>query len=457
MIAYIGAVALALAGLLLRGGGTIAETRQSRWADTPGWALRAGSAWLFAAAFGAWAPLWLGATLIAAAVGLALAVPKGRPFRLGVDATMVLAACVSSVPTIAMPRAMTATVIFVTAGFMLDRWLGVTGDARDSAAEATGAEPARAALHRTGVLIRPLLVLLILLTGIAGTAWLAGRTTGSTRAWFANWTHFAIAPIMPGGRVELPTGAVAWLHHPNGPGPHPVALLFHGADPAGARQKAAEVIRRVLLDVGFIVLILDHPGFGASPATDLDAELKAWDPLPHARAALRHARSLPKAGPVIAIGHSMGCSQALRLLHHEGDDLRLAVLFGASGPDPAARDPYWYRRFHRDRGLKDKLPVPKWRRIREAYYNDLAAARALPSDHPPVCFVEFEFEHPNIIGSRDQLYRAIPGMKRRWQVPLANHYFCAQDLTAFNLIVGNTDIASRIGDRVLEWLRRPRP
>jgi pimeloyl-ACP methyl ester carboxylesterase len=469
MTLNIGTVALALAALFVRGGGALGETERSRWADASAWILRAGGAWLFASAWGAWTPLWIGG-MLAVAIAAVASIPglarwRGS-LRTGADALVVFTCAALSVPPFSWAGAVSAAAAFAALGFVVDRWL--TPPRRDAAADETIARPAHApvaaspaaptaTMQRNGMLLRSSLIVLVLGTGVAGTGWLAGRTAETTHGWLGNWTHFAIGPVQPGRRLELPTGAVAWLHRPSGgaEGPRPAALLFHGMDPAGVRQKAAEALRRGLLDAGFVVLSVDHPGFGASPPPDPEAGLRAWDPLPNAEAALNRLRDVPNVGPIIAVGHSMGCSQVLRLIRKRGDAIRLAAVFGSAAPDPPQRDAYWYRRFHEDRGLeREQLSKEKWRRISDTYYNDLAAARALPPDHPPIRFVEFGLEHPNITASRDLVYRAIPGRKQRWRLPLANHYFCAQEMSSLNLVVGNAEIAQRLGQRLRDGLRR---
>jgi dienelactone hydrolase len=62
-----------------------------------------------------------------------------------------------------------------------------------------------------------------------------------------------------------------WLFVPEGPGPHPGITMAHGF--AGVRERGLERFARVFANAGFVVLVHDHRGFGASdgePRFDVD-------------------------------------------------------------------------------------------------------------------------------------------------------------------------------------------
>ncbi len=237
--------------------------------------------------------------------------------------------------------------------------------------------------------------------------------------------QISVVPSCEGERVQLETGSVAWYDPPRGDGLRPGALLFHGADSRGGRQPAACSLRRALLDAGFGVLSVDHPGYGASPAPPVEAEIEAWDPLAHQLAGLDwlERRSEVTSVQVLA-GHSMGTIDALRLLGAMPDPA-VTFLFGLGLGDGAERDDYWLERFHTDRRLSDRLSEAQWRAIQERYYNFYSAIEGLPSDHPRIVFVEFGWEWENLRNSRDPAFQAIPGAKERWTLPHSSHYFSA--------------------------------
>jgi fermentation-respiration switch protein FrsA (DUF1100 family) len=62
-----------------------------------------------------------------------------------------------------------------------------------------------------------------------------------------------------------------WLYLPDGPGPHPAITLAHGY--AGIKEMGLERFAEAFADDGFVVLVHDHRGFGASdgePRHDID-------------------------------------------------------------------------------------------------------------------------------------------------------------------------------------------
>jgi uncharacterized protein len=62
-----------------------------------------------------------------------------------------------------------------------------------------------------------------------------------------------------------------WLFIPDGPAPHPAITMAHGF--AGVKEHGLERFARAFTDAGFVVLVHDHRGFGASggsPRFDID-------------------------------------------------------------------------------------------------------------------------------------------------------------------------------------------
>jgi len=82
--------------------------------------------------------------------------------------------------------------------------------------------------------------------------------------------------------VEFPAeGGVTlrgWLYVPDGPAPHPAITMAHGF--AGVKELGLERFARAFADAGFVVLVHDHRGFGASDGTprfDIDPWVQIAD------------------------------------------------------------------------------------------------------------------------------------------------------------------------------------
>jgi uncharacterized protein len=82
--------------------------------------------------------------------------------------------------------------------------------------------------------------------------------------------------------VEFPVeGEVTlrgWLFLPDGTGPHPGITMAHGF--AGVKEHGLERFARLFADAGFVVLVHDHRGFGASggsPRFDVDPWVQIAD------------------------------------------------------------------------------------------------------------------------------------------------------------------------------------
>jgi cephalosporin-C deacetylase-like acetyl esterase len=82
--------------------------------------------------------------------------------------------------------------------------------------------------------------------------------------------------------VEFPVeGGVTlrgWLFVPDGEGRHPAITMAHGF--AGVKEHGLERFARLFADAGFVVLVHDHRGFGASegsPRFDVDPWVQIAD------------------------------------------------------------------------------------------------------------------------------------------------------------------------------------
>ena len=85
-----------------------------------------------------------------------------------------------------------------------------------------------------------------------------------------------------------------WLFVPDGPGPHPAVTMAHGF--AGVKEHGLERFARVFAAAGFVVLVHDHRGFGASdgsPRYDIDP----WVQIADWRRAISFLESQPSVDP----------------------------------------------------------------------------------------------------------------------------------------------------------------
>jgi pimeloyl-ACP methyl ester carboxylesterase len=263
---------------------------------------------------------------------------------------------------------------------------------------------------------------------------------------YSDFIHVGMAPVNKAERISIGNGVVAWLEYPPGKGPFPGAINFHGANSSGSMQPASTILRRALLHAGFVVLSVDHPGYGHSANPDSGANINAWDPLPIVLNAYSKLRSLPYVDGIIACGHSMGTTDVLRLLNAKVE-LRGAVLFGASYTDPSVREEYWYNRFHNDRGITIRLTRKKVLEIRRKFYYGWPLIKTLSNNHPMILFVRFGIEHADIIAMRDDLYRAISGRKNKWDLVGSTHYFSSYRVPG-DLIIGDTRIARLLASKL---------
>ncbi|MBB5166068.1 hypothetical protein HNP02_006052 [Mycobacterium sp. AZCC_0083] len=85
-----------------------------------------------------------------------------------------------------------------------------------------------------------------------------------------------------------------WLFVPDGAGPHPAITMAHGF--AGVKEHGLERFARAFADAGFVVLVHDHRGFGASdgsPRCDIDP----WVQIADWRRAISFLESQPFVDP----------------------------------------------------------------------------------------------------------------------------------------------------------------
>src|SRR5882757_9218481 len=85
-----------------------------------------------------------------------------------------------------------------------------------------------------------------------------------------------------------------WLFVPDGAGPHPAITMAHGF--AGVKEHGLERFANAFADAGFVVLVHDHRGFGASdgvPRQDVDP----WRQIADWRRAISYLETLDVVDP----------------------------------------------------------------------------------------------------------------------------------------------------------------
>jgi len=397
-----------------------------------GWLLACSAAWLAVGAAGACTPWWPAAVVAVTGSAAEAVVKRARRGSIGLrllraaaDGVVVLAGGLLSIPPLAPWKLVALAVAVPAVGALIDLW------------PRTLARP-----WRPAVVFAPIIAAVL---GTLGSG--SGRSLLSGSFGRPNPLLVGLAPPLGGEPVVLGNGATGWFNRPAQPAPRVAAVLFHGADPTGAMQPAATVLRRALVEAGYLVLAVDHLGYGSTPAPPADAPVEAWDPLPLDLAAVHYVQTQPGIVRVLLVGHSMGCNDVWRLLAN-GAPVAEGVVFGAALPDPAEKFSYWYGRFHRDRRLASRLPEEKVRSIREQYYDGGALAARVAASGPRVIFVCFGIEHPNIAATRDRLYAMLPGEKAVWDLPGVTHYFTSYHLA--QLVLGDTSTTRRLASHLRE-------
>jgi pimeloyl-ACP methyl ester carboxylesterase len=422
-----GVPVLLVGAFLLRAFGAAARNTKFAAAYYTGWLLCAVAGWLVASASGALSPVWL---VFVLGFGAALIDFRRSHQKIwsGVDAVVVLSAGLFSVLWVDWIVLLWFALLATGFGFTID--LAIRRFSKRLTVRA--------------VATMMVITFLGLVVGAAQFSYPTHPRLLLSMLYNGGFLHAGILPVTDGERIVLATGAVAWLERRSLRGPFPGALLFHGADAEGSRQSSAIVLKKALLDAGFVVLSVDHPGYGESPVPAPVSKVSAWDPLPTGLAALETLQSVPNIDKIYAMGHSMGSTDVLRLVNIEGGLTEAMVFGGALSGYPANMDDYWYKRFHTDRRMRDYISRDTFIKIREQY-GLRKVLDGVTSDHVPIEFVRFERDWPDIIGGRDALYDAIPGRKNGWTLVGSHHYFNSHKLPHFVLV--DTRVISSLIDR----------
>jgi pimeloyl-ACP methyl ester carboxylesterase len=371
--------------------------------------------WAAGALLQTWVPLWQAVVLGIAFAAIRAAVTRltrsNVQFLLDLLAIAALAG-LSVVPIHPAPVALGA-VAFGTTGWVLDR---VTRRLPRIAQQALLAAP------------------LLLVAVLALKVWQSDDF--GTRLWHQDGDfplRLALVAPAPGRRITLPSGSVAWLL--KNPDAHPLglAILLHGNHPLASHQPAAVALQGALERSGYDVLSVDHPGYGDSPLPSVQADWRAWDPTIGPKEALAYARSIAEPTRTVVIGHSMGVDSTLQWLR-DGADVSGAYVFGGSIDGQGSKDA-WVETFKTERRVPCCLNPGTARSIHDRFYPgaNLFAA-SLPAQHPPVYFVQFGIEYPDVAQVRSALYAAIPAPKAACDLSGVTHYFNTLMLWRFDLI-----------------------
>ncbi len=412
--------------VLLRLAGAVARTSTSRAVNFFGWLMGGLAAWAAASAAGAWTPFWYGPAITA--LGFVCFIPfrAAWPARLA-DAVAVAVIGAVTVPVIPLLPLLSTVAFALVSGLALDRGV-VSLQFRT----------------RTWVLF----------CSVCAVVGLAGPDSSRMILRFLSNNPRVIpftglTPIARTEKIVLPTGAVAWLDRPAG---EPVggALFFHGYHSMGAWQPASIPIRRALRAAGYVVLSMDHPGYGKSPVPKSTDPVAAWDVAPHDLAAYDALKKVAGERPIIVAGHSMGCLQALRMMTL-GRPVAGIVVMGAGREkqDKLHDAAFRLREANRKYGFNPPLTLATWIQANSDYFDPGRVLKSLPAGKTKILFVMFSRENSDLAETRDAYFSELPEPKERAMVH-ASHYM---DATGANsLLAGNAAPSNELSALIREKL-----
>jgi pimeloyl-ACP methyl ester carboxylesterase len=373
--------------------------------------------WMAGALLHAWVPIWqmLVLGLCLGALTAVLLVRMAVNLQPVADVLAILGLALLSVVPVDIVLITAAAVALALVGFLLDRLTRL--------------------LHRrthAALMVLPLVVLAVLALNVRQPDDFDSRLLAQDPLFPL---RLAFAAPLPGKRVQLESGTIAWLQKdPNGPA-RATAILIHGNHPAGSWQPTAIALQGALVRAGYDVLSVDHPGYGASPHPSASADWSDWDPRIGLRQALAyaHPKTATNEPPLILVAHSMGVDIALLWLE-EGLPVQDVYLFAGAITRPASEEED-IKLFHMQRAMPCCIPLETMRQIRQRYYSSAELyARALPQFHPFVHFVRFGIEYWDVAVDREPLYAAISAPKAICDFPGVTHYFNTLYLRRFTLL-----------------------
>lgn len=397
------------------------------------------AAWTLGALIRVWVPLWqdclLGIFIVA--VPTLLQQRVGRPLQPIADAAIVGSTAILSVLPVDPVRVAIAVVAFTGAGFAMD---AVTRRLSER--------------ERKLLLASPLALVLLLILTVGQEDDFGSRLLRQDHSFPL---RMALAAPFPGERVELPSGAVGWLLQDPARA-RGIAILLHGNNPGASAQPAAIAMQGALLRAGYDTMTVDHPGYGASPLPPLTASWQAWDPVIGPREALAYLRTTrPQlTGDTLIIGHSMGADVALQWLKEQPPVENVWLFAGAITRPPASaqdRDDY-VRLFHQERNILCCIPATLMNAVNEHFYASAEHyAAQIPESHPPIHFVRFGIEYPDVAVDREPLYSAISPPKTAAELPLTTHYLNTLELRKLALV--DTRVVTRAASLLRPALSEP--
>jgi pimeloyl-ACP methyl ester carboxylesterase len=362
--------------------------------------------WTVGAVLQAWVPLWEVLLLGVAVAATLAALPEriGAQSRATADFVTVAALGPMSVIPVGIPSVIGAAVAFAAAGFALDRW------ARRMPAKI-----------QWKLLALPAVLLLLLGVSAKQVGDFDSRLLAQDPLFVL---RLALVVPDPGASLSLQHGIGAWILRTPADRPQGTAILLHGNDPRASWQPAALALQGSLLRAGYDVLSVDHAGYGATPAPDVNADWSAWDPTIGPKQAFRYLRSAHARAPTtIVVGHSMGVDVALQWLS-DGADVQAEYLFGGSIDRPTGSENDWIGVFHQQRHMRCCIPLQTMRTVRDRFYSGADHfARVLPGGHAMVHFVRFGIEYADVTQDREPLYADIPAPKMVHDFAGVTHYF----------------------------------
>ena len=259
------------------------------------------------------------------------------------------------------------------------------------------------------------------------------------------WLHKRVLTADAAGSAQ--PGSVYWESRYPESG-NQCAVFFHGAAAAGSMQSTARTFVRSARQNGLRLFAIDHPGYGASPPPPPGASVDAWDPANLTKQVLRQMK---RSGckTAVALGHSQGVTEALRLFTSNEPFLTKTMIFGAGlFKKDGTEDAYWYDRFHIDRGIEGERKESRqnWQLIRDLYYlnqeycanTEVGKAHLRSANSVPLHFVQFEREHANLVATRDELWQCLAYPEAQQQQLPTDHYMDSVQIGALVLIQRNS-------------------
>ncbi len=208
-------------------------------------------------------------------------------------------------------------------------------------------------------------------------------------------------------------------------------LLLHGSVPQGRQHPLYRLLGSTLADSGFVVLVPDQRGFGASSDPPDPTQRRSFDYAGDVAAWLAYLRDhvVGQEAPLGLIGHSFGADVALTAVAEGQAPVDFLVLMGPArrllerGGDPSRPEfAYFKRREERFMQLETSIPDTTFLRYRMRLAIDNHIGYLQRPDHVPVLLMDGERDDPNDRAFLKAYYDRLAGPVRYVTVPEADHY-----------------------------------